>query len=282
MQPSPHGGSVWIHQGQLARATVNLNTRPLVDHAHREYNIIIKLGGADAIFRTEQQDLILNDDALLIFNPWLQHAKISGPEAPSLLLSLLVQTEMIAQILPSAPLVDALFANQLEKMTPDVQFNANRLAAVITAPVPAAAACDDMLFDLISSIVSNYARPGAVNDVIAQARPVDYRIRRAIGMINERAVENLKVEDIAKQVGLSRSRFFEQFRSCTGVSPQRYIDWARLSVATKMLGNTDRPLLDIAEELGFSAHSHFTRFFVQHVGVVPSEFRRQTARDLEM
>jgi AraC family transcriptional regulator len=40
-------------------------------------------------------------------------------------------------------------------------------------------------------------------------------------------------------------------------------------------------LIELADQLGYQNHSNFTRFFTQHVGVSPSEFRRQTADSLE-
>ena len=61
-----------------------------------------------------------------------------------------------------------------------------------------------------------------------------------------------------------------------GVSPQHYIDWVRMSHAIRLLGSSDQPLADIANELGFEEHSHFTRFFAQHMGVPPGDFRRRS------
>jgi AraC-like DNA-binding protein len=40
-------------------------------------------------------------------------------------------------------------------------------------------------------------------------------------------------------------------------------------------------LIELADELGYGNHSNFTRFFTQHVGVSPSEFRRQTITTLD-
>jgi AraC-like DNA-binding protein len=40
-------------------------------------------------------------------------------------------------------------------------------------------------------------------------------------------------------------------------------------------------LIELADELGYGNHGNFTRFFTQHVGVSPSEFRRQTISTIE-
>jgi AraC family transcriptional regulator len=274
----PHGTPVWIHQGRFARATVNLNSKPLVEHAHREFNILFKLGGANAVFHNGGKDLILDDESVLIFNPWSPHAKGPMLGSPSLILSLLIEPQWLVRVLASSvPSLESLFPAAREKITPEVRLNANRLAAAISSQLASPENdCEDLLGDLVDAVTREYADPGVARDVVATARPVDYRIRKALTYINDHAVDNLKIDEIARSVGLSRSRFFEQFRSCVGATPQHYVDWARLSVATRLLGTSDRPLMEIAEELGFSAHSHFTRFFTQHIGVSPSEFRRQT------
>ena len=49
-----------------------------------------------------------------------------------------------------------------------------------------------------------------------------------------------------------------------------------MTLAIKLLTTSTRPLIDIALELGFEEHSHFTRFFTQHMAVPPSEFRRHS------
>jgi AraC-like DNA-binding protein len=272
------GAPVWIHQGQFGRATVNLISRPLVEHAHREFNILFKLGGMDAVFQNDGENLVLDDNSVLMFNPWSPHAKLANTGAPSLILSLIIEPQWLARVLasrsaPSKP----LFPNARERVSSDVRLYANRLAAAISSQIASADVdCEDLLIDLIDAVTREYADPTIEREVLATARPVDYRIRKALAYIDEHATENLKIEEIARSVGLSRSRFFEQFRKCVGASPQHYIDWARLALATRWLGMGERPLTELAEELGFSAHSHFTRFFTQHLGVSPSEFRRQT------
>ena len=272
------GAPAYILQGEFGRATVNLIDRALVEHAHREFNIVLKLGGHDAVFRVGEQEVVLDGDAVLVFKPWVPHAKIMNESGPSLILSLLVEPQSLARTLGTGSMPpETLFPNVRETMTEEVRLHAYRFAAAISSQHSAGRGdCEDLINDLLATIARAYADPALVRDVLAAARPVDYRIRKALIYIQDHATETLKSDSIARMVGLSRSRFFEQFRRCVGASPQHYIDWTRLAIATRWLGDSDRPLTELAEKLGFSAHSHFTRFFTQHVGISPSEFRRQT------
>jgi len=274
---------IWIVQGRFGRATVNLIDRALVEHMHREFNILFKLGGADATFRSNDVTLSLDDRSVLLFNPGVPHAKLANQAGPTMILSLIIEPSWLVRVLSARiPRPDRLFPSSLVEISSEVMLHARRLAAVMSTHVTVdASGCEDFVADLADAVTREYADPSVDRDIIATARPIDYRIRKALLYINERAMENPKVDDIARRVGLSRSRFFEQFRRCVGTSPQHYLDCSRVTIATRLLSTTNRPLIELADELGYGNHSNFTRFFTQHVGVSPSEFRRQTITTLD-
>jgi AraC-like DNA-binding protein len=274
---------IWIVQGRFGRATVNLIDRALVEHMHREFNILFKLGGADATFRSNDVTLSLDDRSVLLFNPGVPHAKLANQAGPTMILSLIIEPSWLVRVLSARiPRPDRLFPSSRVEISSEVMLHARRLAAVMSTHVTVdASGCEDFVADLADAVTREYADPSVDRDIIATARPIDYRIRKALLYINEHAMENPKVDDIARRVGLSRSRFFEQFRRCVGTSPQHYLDCSRVTIATRLLSTTNRPLVELADELGYGNHSNFTRFFTQHVGVSPSEFRRQTITTLE-
>ena len=274
---------IWIVQGRFGRATVNLIDRALVEHMHREFNILFKLGGADATFRSNDVTLSLDDHSVLLFNPGVPHAKLANQAGPTMILSLIIEPTWLVRVLSARiPQPDRLFPSSRVEISSEVMLHARRLAAVMSTHVTAdASGCEDFVADLADAVTREYADPSVDRDIIATARPIDYRIRKALLYINEHAMENPKVDDIARRVGLSRSRFFEQFRRCVGTSPQHYLDCSRVTIATRLLSTTNRPLIELADELGYGNHSNFTRFFTQHVGVSPSEFRRQTITTLD-
>jgi len=271
------GSPIWILQGEFGRSMLNLMSRPLVEHAHAQFNILLKMGGADTEFIVDGQSHTLSDDTVLLFNPWLPHAKAVNSQGPTLVLSLLVEQQWLARLTTSAPPnLDRLFLEARVPRTTEVDLHARRLTAAGSQNVTLSdEACREVVRDLVQEVVAAYASPQTTRDFVANARPIDFRIRKALGYIHQHALENPPIADIAREVGLSRSRFFEQFRRCVGASPHHYIDWARMAEATRTLSTTGKPLIDVSEELGFSSHSHFTRFFAQHIGISPSEFRRQ-------
>ena len=135
-----------------------------------------------------------------------------------------------------------------------------------------------MLQELVLSIVETYlTRRRASSPLWRGSRFEDGRIRRAIGLLRARPHKHLNIDELASQVGLSRSRFYDLFQLCTGFSPRTYLDMLCVETAISRLSSGQGKIAELSAELGFSAQSNFTRFFLQHVGVPPSEYRRTAA-----
>lgn len=269
---------VWILQGEFGRATVNFISRALVEHAHSQYQFLFKLGGSDCGFRVGARDCVLSADRALCLNPWVEHAKSGTDDQPSLILSLVIEASWLrAQLKLREHGPSNIFPEPLVVVTPDVRHHVDRLAAAITNHLVAQdEGCMPILEDIVTALGRDFADPELTGSIVPSGRPVDFRIRKALDFIKHTSLRNPTVAEVASQVGLSRSRFFEQFRRCMGVSPQHYVDWVRMSHAIQLLGTSDKPLAEIASELGFEEHSHFTRFFAQHMGVPPGDFRRRS------
>jgi AraC-like DNA-binding protein len=89
------------------------------------------------------------------------------------------------------------------------------------------------------------------------------------------------MNDLASQVGLSRSRFYDLFHVSTGHSPRAYLDMLCIESAIAKLSSGSAKIAEVSAELGFSAQSNFTRFFQQQVGIPPSEYRRAATKPPE-
>lgn len=273
-----HESPIWIVTGDFGRATVNVTDRALVEHAHQQFNMLFMLDGARTVFRSKDDDLPLDLSTLLLFNPWVPHLKHASSGGPTTILSLVIEQGWIDRVLEAQGFCTGLvFPNIREGLTPTVQRAARRLAGAISRGVlDNGEDRERPLLELIDAVVEAYIAPEAAT-VSARGRPIDFRIRKALLYIHEHALENPRIDEIARKVGLSRSHFFEQFRRCVGASPRHYIDHIRMRAAMHWLSTSERTLVEVADELGFGAHSNFTRFFAQHMAVSPSEYRRQTS-----
>jgi AraC-like DNA-binding protein len=136
-----------------------------------------------------------------------------------------------------------------------------------------------MLQELLLSVVETYlaGRRGS-SPLWRGSRFEDSRIRRAIALLRAHRTKDLSMDELATQVGLSRSRFYDLFQLCTGFSPRTYLDLLCVEAAISRLSSGRSKIAEVSAELGFSAQSNFTRFFLNQVGVPPSEYRRVASR----
>ena len=100
----------------------------------------------------------------------------------------------------------------------------------------------------------------------------------ALALLRAHPNKDVNMNDLASQVGLSRSRFYDLFQLSTGRSPRAYLDMLCVESAISKLSSGSGKIAEVSAELGFSAQSNFTRFFQQQVGIPPSEYRRAAVK----
>jgi AraC family transcriptional regulator len=99
-------------------------------------------------------------------------------------------------------------------------------------------------------------------------------LKAAKEIIHARFSENLKLEEIAKTVGVHPTHLSRVFRRQSGCTIGEYVRRLRIEYASRQLSASDIPLDEIAAAAGFSDQSHFTRTFKLYMGLSPNEYRR--------
>ncbi len=85
----------------------------------------------------------------------------------------------------------------------------------------------------------------------------------------------IDLNDLARECHLSPSQFRRTFRKLLGTSPLQFILNVRLQAAADLLTNSRLSVTEIAMKCGFNESNYFTRQFRQHIGISPSEYRKQ-------
>jgi transcriptional regulator GlxA family with amidase domain len=106
------------------------------------------------------------------------------------------------------------------------------------------------------------------------SRTSDPRIRAVQNMISERLAEPLTIQSLAKAVYLSPTQFKKLFKENIGMSVLKYITEQRMEKAKALLTHTDLPVQLIAERVGYSDLSAFSRRFSTNYGMSPRAFAR--------
>lgn len=99
-------------------------------------------------------------------------------------------------------------------------------------------------------------------------------VSKALEILETRFKKNWTLNELAQEVGLSRSRLAELFNLETGYSIRKFLTRIRLQYAETLLNHSDLPIGDIAAECGFATIQHFSRVFKQTHGRAPINFRR--------
>ena len=109
---------------------------------------------------------------------------------------------------------------------------------------------------------------------------IDFRIKRALKMINQNPHGSLSNQALAKMCNMSENNFYRCFRKQMNISPQRYIKSLQLNAARNMLINSHIPIEDIATQCGFADRYSFSKAFKSFFAVSPGSLRLNSKKNL--
>jgi AraC-like DNA-binding protein len=252
--------------------------------------VLFKQDGADVDVRVDGELLRLTRDNLLFLNPGATSQVVFDPgvgtagsavAASAQLLCFQASGDWLRGSFPAV--FDAgqrAFGSTAETITPRIRQLADTLVIeVLNDQFLSHERLEFMLQELMLSIVETYLARRQSGARMWRGSPfADNRIRKALALLRAHPNKEVNMNDLASQVGLSRSRFYDLFQLSTGRSPRSYLDMLCIESAIAKLSSGTAKIAEVSAELGFSAQSNFTRFFQQQVGIPPSEYRRAAVK----
>jgi AraC-like DNA-binding protein len=103
-------------------------------------------------------------------------------------------------------------------------------------------------------------------------------VGKALALLHGDPARDWTIEDLARDVGLSRSVLAERFADLVGMPPMLYLAKWRMQIAAGLLSGGSANIATIAAEIGYGSEAAFSRAFKKLVGVPPSAWRTP-ARD---
>ena len=100
------------------------------------------------------------------------------------------------------------------------------------------------------------------------------RVKEILEYMKSRYADSITIEDIAREVNISRTECFRCFQKITGQSPMEYLPFYRLQQASHKLRNTDSSITEICISSGFNHPSYFGKKFREMYGVSPAQYRK--------
>ncbi|SRR5690606_27474427 len=99
------------------------------------------------------------------------------------------------------------------------------------------------------------------------------RIAQVVRHLHDHYREHIELADLADQFFVSRHHLSREFRRHTGTTVITYVTDLRVDQARRLLVETDQPIGQIAESVGFATVTHFNRVFRERTGTTPRAVR---------
>ncbi len=99
-------------------------------------------------------------------------------------------------------------------------------------------------------------------------------VNEIIKIVDERITEKLTLHDISTKLNLSKEYVSYIFKKETGTTLTSYINEQKMIVANEFVVNSDMPLTEIGQILGFENYNYFSRLFKKHFDQTPISMRK--------
>lgn len=102
----------------------------------------------------------------------------------------------------------------------------------------------------------------------------DPYVARTLALLHRDVTRDWSVDDLSREVGLSRSALADRFLGLIGTPLMHYLANWRMQVASQRLRNTSASLAQIADSVGYGSEAAFSRAFKKAFGTAPAAWRR--------
>ena len=105
----------------------------------------------------------------------------------------------------------------------------------------------------------------------------DAHVSRALALMHARPGRDWTVDELGREVGLSRSALAERFSQMLNEPPMQYLTRWRMALAARELRESRESIVRIAEQVGYESEAAFNRAFKREFGMPPASWRRHSA-----
>jgi AraC-like DNA-binding protein/mannose-6-phosphate isomerase-like protein (cupin superfamily) len=114
---------------------------------------------------------------------------------------------------------------------------------------------------------------GSERGTILPYTDLQKKLLRAKAMLEQDGASTLGIPELARAAGISLHHFIREFHRHFGLSPGQYRTGILMERAGKLFIQTDTPVSEAAESLGYASPASFAKAFRRHFGVTPREYR---------
>jgi AraC-like DNA-binding protein len=265
-----------VFHGVFGRVCLYSMDRAMVPHGHREGHLIFHVSGPAAQLVVDERRFPLSPGQAVAISPWQTHfyAPVLKTE-PTLALVLYIRPSWFLEVARRAQ-ASLRFGRVGVEVTDLLARHVYAIAHAMLDPDRDDPTIAERLCALTQGAFDQswqWTEQGGLFTGPAWPKR-DYRIRNALRLFQDRLCDTLELDEVAREVGLSRPHFFKLFREQVGVTPNIYLNALRMERAIDRLAGTHEAVSEIGLDLGFSSQASFSRFFIANGVVAPSDYRR--------
>ncbi len=266
-----------VVEGRFGAVEVRTISHTLSNHAHADFHLQFGywMGGGTAHAQIGAERVTYNDAFVVGINCFESHDfSLDDPNSPAIILELSLQMSWLYEV-QSDLVQPVLHALPSIASSPEIQKTAFQLMQnTLVSHLHDAQAFESAVTNLVRLSLARTAQGVRPVTLPLRRKLIDYRLRLALAYMQDSAVTVHSINDIAKRVGLSRSRLYELFQRELNSSPQVVWKSIRMQRAIHVVGLGGEDLAEVAIKLGFSSPGNFTRYFRGVMGVTPSAYRK--------
>jgi AraC-like DNA-binding protein len=268
--------AVTVFHGAFGRVCLYSMNRAMVPHGHREGHLLFHVQGPAAQVVVDDAAYPLSPGQAVAVSPWQGHYyQPVDLRAPTLVLVLYIRPAWFLEASRRAS-SSLRFGRVGVEVTDYLARLVFGTANAMLDPEHDDPLIEDRLCTLTQGAFDQSWQwttrgPAFVGNALPRH---DYRIRNALRVLQDRLGDTLELDDIAREVGLSRPHFYKLFRVQVGVTPNVFLNTLRMERAIDRLAVSQESVSEIGLDLGFSSQASFSRFFIANGVVAPSAYRR--------
>jgi AraC-like DNA-binding protein len=186
---------------------------------------------------------------------------------PYLAVRLALDTSVVREFLADGTAAPPARAIALTPVEPPLLDAVGRLVALLDSPQDAGPLAPLVLREIIYRVLTG-PQGSRLRQIAAAGAPA-HRIARAVRWLKDHFAEQLRIEAIAVQVGMSPSAFYQHFKGVTALSPLQYQKRLRLQEARRLMLAEGLDAAAAAFRVGYESASQFGREYRRLYGAPP-------------
>ena len=232
-----------------------------------------RVGGVDHLYEASEY-LIVGIDL-----PVIGAVIKASADEPYLCFKLQLDRTVLAEMLPGARSERSAPPICIAPATPELIDAAIRMLRLLDAPGDVEA-----LAPLIEREILHRLLCGPQGDILRQIAVADSRhsqIRQAIQYLTEHYHEAFSVEDLAANVGMSPSSFYDHFREATTMTPLQFRNHLRLQEVRRLMLTEGMNAAAAGFRVGYESPSQLSRDYARVYGMPPRQDAERLKRSLD-